>query len=112
MKTVLAVLDGKWVKPWGLERWFSSEEHQLLTQRTGVQIPAPTWQLTTTVIPLSGDLTPSLLVCGGRTSIKKKKKKKKKVEPLWQFLRWSYNSILLLGMDLTEFIPHITCLSS
>jgi hypothetical protein len=78
MKTVLAVLDGKWVKPWGLERWFSSEEHQLLTQRTGVQIPAPTWQLTTTVIPLSGDLTPSLLVCGGRTSIKKKKKKKKR----------------------------------
>lgn len=30
----------------GLERWFSSKEHWLLYQRTGVQFPASTWQFT------------------------------------------------------------------
>jgi hypothetical protein len=43
---------------WELERWLGAKEHRLFFQRTQVQFPTPTWQLTT-VISVPGDLTPS-----------------------------------------------------
>jgi hypothetical protein len=38
-------LKTKKLKGTGLERWFGSEEHWLLLQRTWVQFSTPLWQL-------------------------------------------------------------------
>ncbi|EDL25760.1 RIKEN cDNA 1110032A03, isoform CRA_a [Mus musculus] len=43
----------------GLERWLRGQEHWLLLQRTGVQFPVPTGQLTPICHSSSSGLAPS-----------------------------------------------------